>query len=108
MKRMKRKKIRQNGETLVETIVSFSVVLLVLTMITAVVRFAGRLNARTTENAAALEASCTAIEHGEHTGETVQSTLELTLPDGTALSFPIDIYGTDLLTYFAARTQEGG
>ena len=93
----------KKGETLVETIVSFAVVTLILVTITAVVRFAARVNALATERAAALESSCTAVEH---TGVATRSSMELTMPDGTTLSFPIDVYNTDVLTYFT-QADEG-
>lgn len=104
MKRTDRR--AKKGETLVETIVSFAVVTLILVTITAVVRFAARVNALATERAAALENSCTAVEHGEHTGVATRSSMELTMPDGTTLSFLIDVYNTDVLTYFT-QADEG-
>jgi hypothetical protein len=102
---MKRKTRRYHtkGETLVETIISFALVLLILTTVTAIVQVGIRLNGRAAERAAALELACAAVEDGEEKDAPLGGELLLTLPDKSQLSMPIRIYTTDMLIWF-----EGG
>ncbi len=59
-----RKRNGRKGETLIETIVSFAIVLLTLTTITAVVQLCIGLNNRAMTKAEALETGTTALESG--------------------------------------------
>lgn len=97
------RKHHTKGETLVETIISFALILLVLTTVTAMVQVSIRLTGRAAERAAALELACAAIEDGAGTGTPLEGELVLTLPDKSRLSMPIQIYTGDTLTWF-----EGG
>lgn len=91
------------GETLVETIISFALILLLLTTVTAMVQVSIRLGSRAAERAADLELACAAIEDGAGTDAPLSGELVLTLPDKSAVHMPVKIYTGDMLCWF-----EGG
>lgn len=88
------------GETLVETIVSFLVVLLTLVMITTVVQLCIRLNNRAMDKAKALETATDAIEQSVNIPAAKSGAMTLTMPDGDSFTIPYNLYSGDLLTYF--------
>lgn len=93
------------GETLIETIVSFAIVLMTMAVMTTIVQMSIRLNHRSAERAAELEERCSILEDGA-LGEgthVLSSELVLTLPDNTTVLLPINVYSGDLLGWFAAR-----
>lgn len=99
-----RKRRSIKGETLIETIVSFAVVLLTLVTITAVVQLCIRLNNRAMEKAEALELAAAAIEEGA-AGAAERGQMRLTLPNGSTVTIPIDVYRGELLSYFEAEEE---
>lgn len=101
--KQQRRKYHTKGETLVETIISFALVLLILTTVTAMVQVGIRLNERAAARAAALELACGAVEDGEGRDAPLGGELLITLPDKSRLSLPIRIYTADMLCWF-----EGG
>lgn len=107
-----RKRRQTKGETLVETIVSFAVVLLTLITITAVVQLCIRLNNRAMERAEALEEACASIERGEDGGIAPRSgalTLTVTEGDGTdVIVLPIEIFEGGPIGWFRPSEAGGG
>lgn len=105
---IKKQNSRSRGETLVETIVSFSVLFLLLFSVTLLVKSAINMHNRALASAAALELTCTEIEsnHGTLKGT---GTLHIRFPEGSdpaiaEVSVGITVRQQDELVYFT----EGG
>lgn len=107
-KRQSVKKIRMNkkGETLVETIVSFVIVITALAAITAMINSATTMNRKAQEKSDTIEAAATKVEQnaGAAAGD---GTLSINM-DGTQLEIGIEVKNADLFTYFTYIPRKGG
>ena len=103
---------RTRGETLVETIVAFAVLMILLSLVTTIVRAGISLNNRAIETTARLNADCTDIELGSGLTGMGNATLTLQfIKGGTgALQIPLDLMqgGEGLLYSFKSREVIGG
>ena len=113
--KLKRGKKRK-GETLVETIVSFSIIMIMLALVGTVLMAAIRMTQYSAEQAVRLEAACEDVEnHPAGTAATGQATMTINVKDmsnqplGTA-TVELDIFQSEngLLTYFKKAPGEGG
>ena len=97
---------RAKGETLIETIISFSIVLLTLTVLTTIIQLSIRLNNRSADKSAEFEAACSAYESG--VPGTIMDNYELVLmmPDNTKLIIPVVQYSNGVLDWFDIRETE--
>ena len=101
------------GETLIETIVAFSVALVMLTMLAAVMQGAGRINGFAAQRAAILEQDCTRVEQnaGVYGTDAGSDTLTLTPTDPLVpeeISIPLDVRSGEILHYFRSTPAGGG
>lgn len=80
----------KRGETLVETIVAFAVLMLLLTMAITIVRGGIALNNRASANLAALYADCSAAELGSFALNAPDDTATLTLTCAEGTTAPGD------------------
>ena len=100
------KQKRVKGETLIETIISFAVVLLTLTVLTTIVQLSIRMNNRSADNATELEVACSALESGVPGTIIDNNELVLVLPDSTKLTMPIVQCSNGVLSWFDALVTE--
>lgn len=111
---MKVKRLKSNhtkGETLVETVVSFSVLLVMLTLLGVALRGAANMINRASELAALLEEDCARVE--QNTGlynesGAVSDTLILMPEDhnlSNIISIPLDLRSGELLHYFTTAQE---
>ena len=110
---MRAKGNAQRGETLVETVVSFSVLLIMLAMLATVMRSAARISNYAAERAAILEEDCTRVEQnmGVYSEGSAQSdTLTLTSIDplDPQINIDIDVRSAEILHYFRTVNPGGG
>lgn len=97
------KKNNTRGETLVETIVSFSVILLLLFTITSIIRSAISMHNAAQASSAALELTCTEIEsdHGSLLGTgTLHIVFPVSDPAMPDVDVEFNIKQQDQLFYF--------
>ena len=113
---MKYKRLKNNrtkGETLVETVVSFSVLLILLAMLGVALRGAANMSIRAAEMMAMLEEDCARVE--QNTGlyneaGAVSDTLILMPEDhnlSNIISIPLDLRSGELLHYFTTAQESG-
>lgn len=113
---MKLKRSKSNhtkGETLVETVVSFSVLLILLAMLGVALRGAANMSIRAAEMMATLEEDCARVE--QNTGlynesGAVSDTLVLMPEDhnlSNIISIPLDLRSGELLYYFTTAQESG-
>ena len=93
------KRSTSRGETMVETIVAFTVLLLMLATVTAMLRFALNANNKAAQRMDALEAAETAIEKGEGT-TAASDRLSVDMSGYDSVSIPIGIKESGELLYF--------
>lgn len=114
---MRKKRGGSRGETLMETVVSFAVLLTMLAMLATVMQGAARMNQFAAQRAAILEADCTRVEQNtgryDETGGAVSDTLTLTPttetdPFGTHISIQLDVRRCEILCYFSTVLTGGG
>ncbi len=107
------------GETLVETIVAFSVLMILLTMVLTVVRGGVALNNRASANLAALYSDCRNVEQGSMTPAEPdpESVLTLTYVPQNAgagaqtdytCTETVEVYHGDMLYSFQPKDVTGG
>ena len=111
MKHKSFKPNRTKGETLVETVVSFSVLLIMLAMLAVALKSAANMSIRAAEQAVLLEEDCARVE--QNTGlynesGTVSDTLILMPEDhnlSNIISIPLDLRSGELLYYFTTAQE---
>lgn len=105
---------RAKGETLVETVVAFGVLMVMLAMLATALKGAAQINRRAAERAAQLDADCTLVEQNmglfDQTG-TIADTLILTPSGGDLangqITIPLEVRRGELLYYFGAAAPGG-
>ncbi|MCC2865976.1 type II secretion system GspH family protein [Anaerovorax odorimutans] len=99
-KRQPIKQIRMNkkGETLVETIVSFVIVIIALGAITALISSATTMNRKAQEKSDKIEAAATKVEQNAGQDE-AEGTLDVSI-GGQIVAMEIKVKSADLFTYF--------
>ena len=110
-KEMQKRRRNTRGESLVEVIVSFSIVLLTLVTITAVVQLSIRLNNRAILRSEAMETAATRIEAGEYdAGQSQAATIGIQLEAGDPdpIVWNVNLHRADMFCYFAPVNTEGG
>ena len=101
------------GETLVETMVAFTVLLIMLAMLGTVLRGAAKINQYAAQRAAVLEEDCTRVEQdmGRYDESTAaRGTLTLTpqSPSVDPVSIQLDVRSCEILHYFSTATEGDG
>ena len=105
------RRINARGETLVETIVAFALLLMLLGIVGTVVAASGRLNNRAQAGAEALENACALIETGggEKQGSGALAVSIAASQNGlvlaTDISIPVEVRSAGPLNYFAPETE---
>lgn len=96
----------KKGETLVETIVSFAVVMTLMAFVLVIIRSAIALNNRSSALLSSLETSCTEVEAdaGTTVSETASVVFGLSI-DGanTSIQVPLIVKQAGTLTYFSVK-----
>ncbi len=116
MQRMRSEKRnrRTKGETLVETVVAFGVLMIMLALLATALRGAAQINRRAAEQTAILDADCTLVEQDMGQAGAGLDTLTLTPKvNGAAtmgeISIPLEVRKGELLYYFLDdATAENG
>lgn len=112
---MKRLRRGSRGETLVETIVSFSVLFVLLALLAVILRSAARMTEFAAERLAILDEDCTRVEQNAgiypETGP-IGDTLALTPAEpaafGARIDIPLDVRNCEILSYFSTAAGGGG
>lgn len=109
----------RRGETLVETVVAFAVLMILLAMLASVLQGAARMNRHARQRLALLETECTSIEqntgryieNAAASGTFVSDTLTLTPQnDATlaAVAIPLDVrMGENGMLYYFSTASSG-